>query len=123
MKFLVDRCAGRRLSEWLRHLGHDVLDARDLGDDPGDRALLEQAGAEGRILITIDTDFGELIYLHKITHAGLVRLPDVPTEQRITLLAQLIERHPLALEAKAMITIRGGRMRISHQPVQGTIKD
>ena len=124
MKFLVDRCAGRRLSEWLRHLGHDVLDARDLGDDPGDRALLEHAGAEGRILVTIDTDFGELIYLHKITHAGLVRLPDVPTEQRIALLAQLIERHPLALEAKAMITIRGGRVRISHQPVQGTtIKD
>ena len=44
MKFLVDRCAGRRLSTWLRHLGHDVLEARDLGDDPGDRALLERGG-------------------------------------------------------------------------------
>ena len=45
MKFLVDRCAGRQLSTWLRHQGHDVLEARDLGEDPGDRALLEHASA------------------------------------------------------------------------------
>ena len=63
MRFLVDRCAGRRLAEWLRNQGHDVVEARELGADPGDRALLERAAADGRILVTIDTDFGELIYV------------------------------------------------------------
>ena len=24
MKFLIDRCAGRRLAEWLRQVGHEV---------------------------------------------------------------------------------------------------
>lgn len=43
MRFLVDRCAGRRLAEWLRSQGHDVLEARELGPNPGDRALLERA--------------------------------------------------------------------------------
>ena len=78
MRFLVDRCAGRRLAEWLQVEGHDVLEARTLGADPGDRALLELAASENRVLITIDTDFGELVYLHDLPHTGLVRLPDVP---------------------------------------------
>ena len=61
MKFLVDRCAGRRLSEWLRQQSHDVVESRERGPDPGDRVLLGWAAAEGRILITMDKDFGELI--------------------------------------------------------------
>ena len=116
MRFLVDRCAGRRLAEWLRNNGHDVIEARTLGADPGDKALLELAESTDRILITIDTDFGQLIYLRDISHAGLVRLPDVPAEQRIALVAEVIERHRQALEDRAVVTIRGERIRISHPP-------
>ena len=78
MRFLIDRCAGRLLAEWLRNQKHDVVESRDLGPDPGDRVLLDWAAKEARILVTIDTDFGELIYLENLSHAGLVRLPDVP---------------------------------------------
>ena len=116
MRFLVDRCAGRRLAEWLRSQSHDVLEARELGPDPGDRALLERAAAEGRILVTIDTDFGELVYVEQVSHAGLVRLPDVPAERRIALMAEVLERHQHALETQAIITIRSGRSRISRPP-------
>ena len=120
MRFLIDRCAGRRIAEWLRSDGHNIVEARELGSDPGDRALLELAEADGRILITIDTDFGELIYLHDVSHAGLVRLPDVPAEQRIALMAELIDRHRQALEARAIVTIRGGRIRISRHRSEDT---
>jgi predicted nuclease of predicted toxin-antitoxin system len=116
MKFLVDRCAGHRLAEWLRSQGHDVLESRELGQDPGDRALLEHAAADGRILVTIDTDFGELVYVGHVPQAGLVRLPDVPAEQRIALMAQVFARHRHALETQAIITIRRGRIRISRPP-------
>ena len=112
----MDRCAGRRLADWLRGDGHDVLEARTLGPDPGDRALLGLAESAHRVLITIDTDFGELIYLHDVPHAGLVRLPDVPAEQRIALVAEVINRHRQVLEDNAIVTIRGGRIRISHPP-------
>ena len=37
--------------------------------------LLDWAAKETRILVTIDTDFGQLIYLENLSHAGLVRLP------------------------------------------------
>ena len=118
MRFLVDRCAGRRLAESLSSAGHDVVEARTLGPDPGDRALLELAESQRRVLITIDTDFGELIYLHDVPHAGLVRLPDIPAEHRIALMAEVIARHGDALEERAVVTIRAGRVRISHPPLQ-----
>ena len=114
----MDRCAGRRLAEWLQGEGHDVLEARTLGADPGDRALLELASSENRVLITIDTDFGELVYLHDLPHAGMVRLPDVPAERRIALVAAVIDRHGGALENRAIVTVRGERIRISVPPTR-----
>ena len=56
MRFLIDRCVGRILADWLRKQGHDVVESWELGPDPGDRALLDWAAKESRILVTIDTD-------------------------------------------------------------------
>ncbi len=113
MRFLVDSCAGRRLASWLRENGHDVFEADSLGTDPGDLALLELAASTDRILITIDTDFGELIYRQGQRHAGMVRIPDVPVEQRIAMLEDVTDRYWEALEQRSIITVRGGRIRIS----------
>lgn len=88
MKFLVDRCAGHRLAVWLRERGYDVVESRERGPDPGDRVLLEWAVAEQRILVTMDKDFGEFIYLEGSSHCGLLRLPDVPADKRIVLEVQ-----------------------------------
>ena len=116
MKFLIDRCAGGRLAHWLRSQGYDTVEARERGPDPGDRVLLEWAAEEGRILVTIDTDFGELVFVRSAGHCGLVRLPDVPAARRIELMQEVIERHPEELEAGAIVTVRGGRIRISRAP-------
>ena len=71
---------------------------------------------EGRILVTIDTDFGELIFLHDMAHAGLIRLPDVPVGQRIALMDELMQQHRAALHAGLVVTVRGGRVRLSSRP-------
>ena len=118
MNFLVDRCAGRRLTQWLQSQGHDVLGARELGPDPGDRALLERAVSENRILITMDKDFGELIHLHGRPHTGLIRLPEVRMAQRITLVEDLILNQRQVLDERAIITVTSGRIRISRQPLR-----
>ncbi len=116
MRFLIDACAGRRLAHWLRENGHDVIEADALGPDPGDAALLDVAASSGRILVTIDTDFGELIFGRGQDHAGLVRIPDVPVRQRIALLEEVIRRYQTELEERAIITLRGGRIRVSSSP-------
>ncbi len=113
MKFLVDRCAGRRLADWLRAEGYDVVETRERGTDPGDPVILRWAADDGRVLITIDTDFGRIVFAEGARHCGVVRLPDVPAGARIALMAEVLKRHRADLEAKAIVTVRGGRIRIS----------
>jgi predicted nuclease of predicted toxin-antitoxin system len=116
MKFLIDRCAGHLIAEWLRKQGHDVVESRELGPDPGDLALLQWANKESRILVTIDMDFGQLIFLHNVAHSGLIRLPDVPARGRQKILDDLLSRFAEQLEEAAIITVRNGRIRISKRP-------
>ena len=116
MKFLIDRCAGRRLAEWLRAQGHDVVESRMLGPDPGDLTLLRWAADERRILVTIDTDFGSLLHVRGASHTGLIRLPDVPAQARIALVAQILRHHTAAELRKSVVTVRGHRIRLSRPP-------
>ena len=113
MKFLVDRCAGRRLAAWLRDQGHDAVESRDREPDPGDRVLLEWAADESRILVTMDKDFGEFIFVEKTSHCGLIRLPDVSAATRIALMEKVLVAHSDDLAERAVVTVRGGRIRIS----------
>lgn len=101
MKFLIDRCAGRLIAQWLRSKGHDVVESRKVGADPGDRVLLEWAASESRILVTIDSDFGQLVFLEDAPHCGLIRLPDVPAKKRVRLVEDLLVRFATQLEESA----------------------
>ena len=113
MRFLVDRCAGARLARWLVEGGHDVADASQWKVDPGDAAILQRALSEDRILITIDQDFGLLVFAQERPHSGVVRLPDCPPAERISIMRDLIQRHADALTARSVITVRHGKVRIS----------
>jgi predicted nuclease of predicted toxin-antitoxin system len=116
MRFLIDRCAGRRLAVWLQDQGHDVAEARERGPDPGDLELLRWAADEQRILVTLDKDFGALVFLHGERSCGLIRLPDVLSGERVRLLSLVMEGFTEALAAGAVITVRGERIRVSYPP-------
>lgn len=118
MRFLIDRCAGARLAKALRDGGHDVLDAGDAARDPGDAELLAIADAEKRILVTIDKDFGLLVFAGGIAHHGVVRLPDCPGRDRILLMQKILSEHSADLEARAVITVSTSRVRISRSKAQ-----
>jgi hypothetical protein len=60
-----------------------------------------------------DTDFGQLVFLDKAAHCGVVRLPDVPAKQRVLIMEDLLTRFSQQLADRAIITVRGGRVRIS----------
>ncbi len=113
MRFLIDRCAGRRLADWLREQGHDVVESRERGPDPGDRTLLEWAASERRILVTMDKDFGQIVFVDNVSHCGLVRLPDVPATKRIALVKKLLQDYAQELADGAILTVRGERVRIA----------
>jgi predicted nuclease of predicted toxin-antitoxin system len=104
---------GVRVSEWLRHRGHDVENAWEQGPDPGDAVLLARAVEGNRVLITIDTDFGALIFKEGARHTGLIRMPDVPAAERIEIVQRVQSLHSNDLDRGAIVTIRGGKIRLS----------
>ena len=67
-------------------------------------------------MVTIDTDFGELVFLHGVAHAGLVRLPDVTVVERVALMREILSRHGDALSRRAVITAGPQRFRITTPP-------
>ena len=96
----------------LADLGHDVLSAREGLADASDESLLELARRESRVLITEDKDFGELIYLRGLPHAGIVRLVEMTPKERASAMGMLIERYPEALREGAMIVVTEKRVRV-----------
>lgn len=70
MRFIVDRCAGKRIAEWLRERGHDGAVAWDEEPDPGDAELLARAAREDRVLVTMDKDFGEHVFVKGSPHCA-----------------------------------------------------
>lgn len=68
---------------------------------------------QSRILVTIDTDFGQLIFVERLAHSGLIRLPDVPSLERHRILEDLLNRFSQDIKNGSVVTVRGGRVRIS----------
>jgi Uncharacterized protein conserved in bacteria len=78
LKFLVDIGVGKKVEEWLSKSGYDIRSVRDINPRMEDREILSMAVSEGRMIITMDKDFGELVYNSGLPHAGvlLLRLED-----------------------------------------------
>jgi len=112
MKFLIDVCAGKSVGELLKSGGYDVIFVRDRNPKMGDKAILAWAFNERRILITIDKDFGFYIFHEEQPYHSIVRLPNVPREKRLILIAKVLESHSDDLEAGAIVTVTFNRIRI-----------
>ncbi len=91
-----------------------MVETRERGPDPGDRTILQWADAEGRILVTMDKDFGQFLFVENAPHCGLIRLPDEPSAKRIELIKGILSKHAVELKQRAVITILGERIRITH---------
>ncbi|MEI6072112.1 MAG: DUF5615 family PIN-like protein [Verrucomicrobiae bacterium] len=59
-------CANENIAEdavlSLRQAGHDVLWIREAAPGISDESVLARAQFEGRLLLTFDKDFGDLVY-------------------------------------------------------------
>lgn len=74
MKLLVDECCDAAMVASLRSDGHDVLFVIESLRGATDAEVLRRADEEGRILLTEDKDFGELVYRLKRPARGIILL-------------------------------------------------
>lgn len=102
----------------LRAAGHDVaaIAAEDESGLP-DRAVLERAVSEQRILLTSDRDFGALIYRSRFPASpGLILLRFVPltSEEPAQLLLPLTGRPEIVFEGRLSVL---DRERVRQRPL------
>ena len=85
MNYLADENVARRIVEWLRQRGDNVLYASDECAGEIDAAWLREAEAERRLILTSDKDFGELIFRDGLNSHGVVlfRLERLTVDARI----------------------------------------
>jgi len=106
VQFLADTNITSHSVRALRALGHDVLYAAERDVDQGDEALLREAVAQWRIVVTKDHDFGALVFGQALQHAGIILIDDLgDPKAEAELLATVIERHEADLDAGAFLRV------------------
>lgn len=122
MRLLLDQNLSPLLADDLVAGGHDVVHVRALGmSRASDVAIMDAASSDGRVVVSADTDFGELLAR---TNAGspsvlLLRRQD---HRRAAQVAELLLLNlPMVaadLEAGAVVVLDDERIRVRRLPLR-----
>lgn len=83
-RFVLDADMPRSAAEVFRRHGLDIEDVRDIGlGGARDREIMEHALSRDRVVVTRDTDFGEVLRYPKHPGAIILRLPHTFTSRQI----------------------------------------
>ncbi len=120
MKFLADMGISPRVVTALRKQGHDAvhLQEQGLGRLP-DHEILAKARDEGRIVLTHDLDFGELLAASggALPSVIIFRLKDMRGENVSLYLFAVLKQQHEALETGAICSVSERRVRVRTLPV------
>ena len=112
MKVLLDSCVWGRARFELIEAGVDCVWAGCFEKDPGDEEIINLAVEQGRVLVTLDKDFGELIFVKLMFHCGLIRLVNIPSLGQAKRCLEIINRYEVQLSKGAIITTTIDKIRV-----------
>ena len=113
MRFLADENVARTVLERLRAEGFEVNSISETRPGSPDQEVLQAAYAEGRILITEDRDFGELIIRQRLRVHGIVllELDRLSNAGEADVVVEFVSNHASMLVGN-LVVIEPGRVRI-----------
>ncbi len=93
MNFLADENLGILVPKYLQDQGFNIVAIREISPGADDIDVLKLANEQDRILITLDKDFGELVFKEKLLHSGvlLLRLEDESIEIKKKVLLNILK--------------------------------
>lgn len=117
MKLLVDAHIGWLIVRYLESMGHDVRRATTFPPRTPDAEILRIAVSEGRVILTSDKDFGELVFRLGLRAVGVVLLRiDVPTEAERLAVVQTFWPAIEPVVAGHLVTVTTTRVRRTPLP-------
>jgi predicted nuclease of predicted toxin-antitoxin system len=123
MRFLADMGVDIRIVQWLREQANDATHARDEGLHRSPNGeIFAKAVAEGRVVLTFDLDFGEIVALTRGRKASVVlfRLHNTRTPHVIARLAAVLADCADALQKGAVVVVEESRHRVRFLPIGET---
>lgn len=117
MRFLADESYDFAVVRVLRAAGHDVMAIVEIPPRAEDDAIIDLAVHEGRILLTEDKDFGQLVYANVRASAGVIFIR-FPGSARATLrkvIMDLVGQRGERLMGR-FVVVQPGRIRIGRSP-------
>ncbi len=113
MKWTADENLEAPIVQALRHDGHDVRYASEVSPGAPDDQVLDAAVQDGRVVLTNDKGFGELVFrLHKPARGiVLLRFDEEDTDTKLEALRSFLSRKPVLEGRLTVLTPRGSRSR------------
>jgi predicted nuclease of predicted toxin-antitoxin system len=95
IKLLMDVGVGKTVDLWLLNHGYNVISIRDINPRMSDQEILKIAVTERRMVVTMDKDFGDLVYNSGQAHAGvlLLRLEDANADEKIKDIETILKKY------------------------------
>jgi len=95
LSFLADESLEYRIVLHLRKGGYDIVSIAEDSPSITDKDILKQAHKGKRVIITNDKDFGDLVYLMKLDHCGIIlfRLTSERVIDKMNALTTLFKEH------------------------------
>ena len=117
LRFLADESCDFAVVRALRAEGYDVLAVSEVMTRSNDRALIQQANHEKRILLTEDKDFGWLVFVSHDESAGviLIRFPGNARHAMTRAVVQVVHEQGEKL-LNAFVVVQPGHTRINRKP-------
>lgn len=112
-RFIVDVGVGRNVEQVLKNAFLDVKSMWDVDPKAKDITILELALKEERIIVTMDKDFGELVFNGRIKHTGvlLLRLDYANGEEKALIVNSIIESYLTELKGNFCV-YQNGKFRV-----------
>ena len=121
MKFLLDQGLPRSAAELLRQADLDTVHTGECGlPTASDRALLDFAQQEGRVIVTLDADFYTLMALSGADGPSVIRIriEGLKGSQACSLLKTVVGRHRRDLEQGALVSVSTRQVRLRSLPIE-----
>ncbi|MEN6349879.1 MAG: DUF5615 family PIN-like protein [Syntrophomonas sp.] len=119
-KFLADMGISQNTISWLKQQGYDAIHLRDEGlHRLPDSEVLNKACSEGRILLTMDLDFGYLVAISRELLPGVIifRLSDERSDKVNMKLAEVLLKCSDDIKTGVVVSVNDKSIRIRKLPV------
>ena len=119
MKLLLDMCVPVGIVNDLAAAGHDVVHVRSLDPRASDEWIVDEARTGGRIVVTMDLDFGDIMsHIQRASPSVvLMRLRNPTPANLLECLESALSDHESALGSGAIVIVEDRRSRVRRLPI------